>query len=282
MPRKIVKHSSTYEADHSKSKNFLMIKPKLCCPDYVSFHRLKGKNAVITSAQDRVGMAVAIAFAKEGANLILIYHHAKYEKSMLDLSNYLKSFGVQVTLIKSSTFDEYKCKKLFQQIFKKVGSIDLLINNFPINNKPEDNDSHYLLKKTDTLKIQSLFILGKICDEYMSNNGVVINTTSICAYSQPDQLVFYSAMKAAVKEYTKELHTMFEYYDKKLRVNGITTGFIWSDLIPEVLEDYETLPLHFKSLQPRHPYEIAPLFVFLASNESTIISGETLNATTKK
>ena len=277
MPKRIVVKENVVREKATSRQNYLTIKPKICCNNYQSYRRLENQLAVITAAHDRISKAVAIAYAKEGADLVLIYHHARYEAELLELKSYLETYGRKIHLIKSSTFDEYKCKKLFEQIVKKFGEIDILVNNFPIYHKIEEMDSHYLLKKNDTLKIQSLFTLGKLAHEYLLPNGVIINTASVCAYSQPDQLVFYSAMKAAIKEYTQEMHSMLEYYEKKIRVNGITTGFVWSDTSPEMVEGYENLPLHFKSIRPMHPCDIVPLFVFLASKESTIISGETLN-----
>lgn len=282
MPKKVILQTQVPNTSTiQESKNFLIIKPQICCPEYHSFQRLESKTAVITSAHDRVSKAVAIAYAKEGADLVLIYHHSKYEHEMEELKAYLGTIGSKVHCIKSSTFDEYKCRKLFDQIMRKVDKIDVLVNNFPISNKIDPSEGHYLLKKNDTLKIQSLFIIGKLAHEYVSPHGVVINSASVCAYSQPDQLMFYSAMKAAIQEYTKEMHAMMEYYEKNIRVNGITTGFIWNDVPPENLGNYEELPLHLKSIKPKHPYEIVPLFVFLASKESTIISGESLNASSK-
>lgn len=282
MPKKVILETHVpSKVSIQDSKNFLIIKPQICCPEYHSFRRLESKTAVITSAHDRISKSVAIAYAKEGADLVLIYHHSNYEQEIEELKVYLKTIGSKVHCIKSSTFDEYKCKKLFEQIVRKVGKIDVLVNNFPISNKTNTSEGHYLLKKNDTLKIQSLFIIGKLAHEYVAPHGVVINSASVCAYSQPDQLMFYSAMKAAIQNYTKEMHSMMNYYEKNIRVNGITTGFIWNDVPLENLKNYEELPLHFKSIKPKHPYEIVPLFVFIASKEATIISGESLNASSK-
>lgn len=238
---------------------------------------LSERNVVITATEYGVGKAVALAFAKEGANIVMVYHHDKQERELDQYVKKIKSLGRKVWLFRSSIFEEFKCRKLLENIIKKVQRIDIVVNIFPILNKAHE-ETHYLLKKNDTLKIQGLFTMGRLAPEYLDTNGVIINSTYICSYAQPEQLAFFSAMKAAIKNYTMEMHRMLPLYKKNLRSNGITAGFIWTESVPDFLPDYNAAPQEISAVAPMHPYEVAPLLVFLARKEAAMISGETLDA----
>lgn len=253
------------------------IQPKYEHEDYVGTGALSDRNVVITATEHGVGKAVALAFAKEGANIVMVYHHEKHEKELSTLAKRIQNFGKKVWLFRSCTFEEFKCRKLLENILKKTQRIDVVVNIFPILNKAQE-ETHYLLKKSDTLKIQGLFTMGRVAPEYLDTNGIIINSTYICSYAQPDQLAFFSAMKAAIKNYTMEMHRMLPLYKKNLRSNGITAGFIWTETLPDALPDYDTASQELSAVAPMHPYEVAPLFVFLARKEAAMISGETLDA----
>lgn len=272
-------HEVSTPIDTVKATNaFMKISPKYYAEEYSSHNKLHNKNVVITAADNGVSKAIAFAFAKEGANIALIYNHQSKEKEVKGLVKKIEDIGRKVWLFKSCTFDEFKCKRLLQNVLKKIDSIDVLINTFPIYNKKSSETGHYLLRKTDTLKIQSLFTIGKIAPEFMSQSGVIINSGTLCAYAEPDQLVFYSALKAAIKNYTHEMNRYISLNKHNLRINGITTGFIWSETLPDALPDYEHLPVNIDSSVPLHPYEVAPLYVFLASDDARSIAGQTIDA----
>jgi len=256
----------------------MKITPQYTTDEYKGTDKLLDKSVVVTASDNGVGKAVSIAFAKEGADIIMVYNHLNYEKEVKKTVKLIEKLGRKVWLFKSSTFDEFKCKRLFENILKKVPKIDILVNTFSISNKQETQTGHYLLRKNDSLKIQSLFTLGRLAPEYLAPNGIIINSATLCAYAQPDQLIFYAALKAAVKTYTYEMNKMLALTKKSLRINGITTGFIWSDSLPDELPHYSSLPTNINSAAPMHPYEVAPLYVFIASKESKSIAGETLDA----
>jgi len=256
----------------------MKITPQYTTDEYKGSEKLLDKSVVVTASDNGVGKAVSIAFAKEGADIIMVYNHLNYEKEVKKTVKLIEKLGRKVWLFKSSTFDEFKCKRLFENILKKVPKIDILVNTFSISNKQETQTGHYLLRKNDSLKIQSLFTLGRLAPEYLATNGIIINSATLCAYAQPDQLIFYAALKAAVKTYTYEMNKMLALTKKSLRINGITTGFIWSDSLPDELPHYSSLPTNINSAAPMHPYEVAPLYVFIASKESKSIAGETLDA----
>ncbi len=258
--------------------SFMKITPKYTSDDYEGTGKLIDKSIVVTASDNGVGKAVSIAFAKEGADIIMVYNHLKHEKEVKKTVKIIEKLGRKVWLFKSCTVDEFKCKKLFESILKKVSKIDILVNTFSISNKKDSDSGHYLLRKNDTLKIQSLFTLGRLAPDYLTPNGIIINSATLCAYAQPDQLIFYSALKAAIKTYTQEMNRMLSLTKNSLRINGITTGFIWSDTLPDELPNYENLPTNINSVTPMHPYEVAPLYVFIASKESKSIAGETLDA----
>lgn len=267
----------TESETHTSIQPTFNIQPRYEPEVYNATDALSERNVVITATEYGVGKAVALAFAKEGANIIMVYQHDKHEKELGQFAAKIKSLGRKVWLFRSFIFEEFKCRKLLESIIKKVQRIDIVVNIFPILNKAQE-EMHYLLKKSDTLKIQGLFTMGRLAPEYLDTNGVIINSTYICSYAQPDQLAFFSAMKAAIKNYTMEMHRMLPLYQKNLRSNAVTAGFIWTESVPDSLPDYNAAPQEMSAVAPMHPYEIAPLFVFLARKEAAMISGETLDA----
>lgn len=277
MKKELSTNASQATAE-SNISSFMKIKPRYSTDEYTGNGRLTDKYVVVTASDNGIGKAVSIALAKEGADIIMVYNHQKHEKGLRDILKIIEKIGRKVWLFKSCTFEEFKCRKLFENIIKKVKRIDIIINTFPIYHKNEAESGHYLLRKNDTLKIQSLFTLGRIAPEYIAADGVIINSATLCAYAQPDQLIFYSALKAAIKNYTYEMNRMLSLAKNNIRINGLTTGFIWTDILPESLPKYDNLPLGIQSVAPMHPYEVAPLYVFLASEEARPIAGETLDA----
>ena len=273
MKKEVPFESAPVTLSESEISSFMRITPQYTTDDYQGAEKLLNKSIVVTASDNGVGKAVSIAFAKEGADIIMVYNHLKQEKEVRKTVQIIEKVGRKVWLFKSSTFDEFKCKRLFENILKKVSRIDILVNTFSISNKRDDEGGHYLLRKNDSLKIQSLFTLGRLAP-----NGIIINSATLCAYAQPDQLIFYAALKAAVKTYTYEMNKMLALTKKSLRINGITTGFIWSDTLPDELPNYNNLPSNINSAAPMHPWEVAPLYVFIASKESKSIAGETLDA----
>lgn len=278
MNKKVPLKSNQEDCMGSAINGFMRIIPQYSSDTYQATGKLTNKNAIVTAGDNGVGKAVSIAFAQEGADIVLIYSHQKYEKEIKKIVRTIEHLGRKVWLFKSCTFDEFKCKQLFDKITKQVKKIDILVNTFSVTNKKDSETGHYLLRKNDTLKIQSLFTMGRIAPEYIAPNGVIINSATLCAYAQPDQLIFYSALKTAVKAYTQEMNRMLSLAKNSLRINGITTGSIWSDNFPDALPNYESLPFNINSMAPMHPYEVAPLYVFMASDESKPIAGETLDA----
>lgn len=254
----------------------MKIKPKYITDTYKGTNKLLNKYAVISLGDNGVAKAVSIAFAKEGAHVVLVYNHHKYESEIKAVAKIIERLGRKVWIIKACTFEEFKCKRLFENILKKVKKIDILVNMFAISNKKDSETGHYLLRKNDTLKLQSLFTLGRIAPEFMAQNGIIINSATFCSYALPDQLIFYSTLKAAIKTYSQEMNRVLSATKRKLRINGITTGLIWTPYLPTKLPEHDTATT--QTLAPLHPYEVAPLFVFVASDEAKSIAGETLDA----
>ena len=278
MKKEILTEETAKVQAVNEINSFMKITPQYSNDAYKGSGKLNNKKAIITASDNGIGKAVSIAFAKEGADIVMVYNHENYAKEIKSIGKMIEKLGRKVWIFKSCTFDEFKCKRLFESISKKVKEIDILVNTFAISHKKESETGHYLLRKNDTFKIQSLFTLGRLAPEYISPNGIIINSATVCAYAQPDQLIFYSALKAAIKTYTQEMNRMLSITKNSLRINGITTGFIWSESFPDTLPNYENLPNTINSVAPMHPYEVAPLYVFIASEESKPIAGETLDA----
>lgn len=278
MEKEISLQAATKIFGNVSAQANMKIKPKYSTDAYKGTNKLLNKYAVISLGDNGVAKAVSIAFAKEGAHVVLVYNHHKYESEIKAVAKIIERLGRNVWIIKACTFEEFKCKRLFESILKKVKKIDILVNMFAISNKKDSETGHYLLRKNDTLKLQSLFTLGRIAPEFMAQNGIIINSATLCSYALPDQLIFYAALKAAIKTYSQEMNRILSVTKRKLRVNGITTGLIWTPHLPTEVTQYNHTSNTMQALAPLHPYEVAPLYVFIASDEAKAIAGETLDA----
>ncbi len=240
--------------------------------------KLKNKVALISGGDSGIGKAVAVLFAKEGAEIAIAYLSETNEAA--STAAYIKeNYGKDCMLIKGDLGKENHCKQAVNKLIKKFGKIDILINNAALhyeNKKLEDITSAELLKTFQT-NIISFFYLTQAVLPYMKKNAAIVNTSSVTAYRGSAQLIDYAATKGAIVSFTRSLATSL--LDKGIRVNGVAPGPVWTPLIPstfskaEVAKHGSTAPMK-RSAQP---VEIAPCYLFLACDDSSYITGQFLH-----
>lgn len=245
-------------------------------PNYIGSNKLQNKVAIITGGDSGIGRAVAIYFAKEGANVAIVYYNehedANYTKQ------YIETLGRQCLLISGDLKDPCFSKKIANQVISTFGKIDILVNNAGVQyqqKKLEDisNEQFDFTLKTN---IYSMFYLTKEVLPYM-NSGSIINTTSITAfYGEPD-LIDYVTSKGAIIGFTRALATNLA--TKGIRVNAVSPGVFWTPLQPACWEPNKIPTLGSDSDMKRmaNPYEIAPAYVYLASDDSSYTTGEIIH-----
>jgi NAD(P)-dependent dehydrogenase (short-subunit alcohol dehydrogenase family) len=252
-------------------------RPRAEDPNYLGSGKLQDKVAIITGGDSGIGRAVAIAFAKEGADCVIVYlnEHSDAEESQRQV----EEEGRECLLISGDIGDEVFCQNVVRQTLEKFHKIDILVNN-AAEQHPQDsieNISSEQLEKTFRTNIFGMFYLVKAAMPNLRSDATIINTTSVTAYRGSSHLLDYSSTKGAIVSFTRSLSQNLA--SKGIRVNAVAPGPIWTPLIPSTFPAEEAanfgkdVPLG----RAGQPEEIAPSFVFLASDDSSYMTGQVLH-----
>jgi NAD(P)-dependent dehydrogenase (short-subunit alcohol dehydrogenase family) len=247
---------------------------------YRGLGRLKGQTAVITGGDSGIGRAVALAFAREGAD-VLISYLSEEEPDAQETAQVVEDAGKKAIKVPGDISEEAQCQAVVQRAVDEFGKIDVLVNNAAHQMTVDGiaNISTELLDRTFKTNIYAMFWLVKAALPHMPEGGSIINVCSIQAYQPSPTLLPYSATKGAIITFTKGLAQEVIQYG--LRANSVAPGPVWTPIIPasmpgETVSQFGgTNPVG----RPAQPAELAPAFVFLASQESSFVNGETLGVT---
>lgn len=248
---------------------------------YKGADRLKGRKAVITGGDSGIGRAVAIAFAREGADVAISYLPAE-EVDAKETLKYIEEAGSKGILIPGDIRNEAFCKELVEKANKELGGIDILVNNAAKQvfvGEFEDLTSEQF-QETFTTNVFAMFWITKAALPYLPEGASIINTTSIQSYQPSPGLLDYASTKGAITAFTKSLAKML--IEKGIRVNAVAPGPIWTPLQPSKGQPQEKLEQFGANVplgRPGQPAEVAPAFVFLASQESSYITAEVIGVT---
>ena len=248
---------------------------------YEGSGRLEGRKALITGADSGIGRAVAIAYAREGADVAITYLPSEQEDAD-EVMKVLDAIGRKVVAIPGDLSDEAFCKQLIKQASDELGGLDILVNNAGKQLYVDDilELETAQLEATFRVNIFAMFWLIKAALPTMPKGASIINTTSIQAYQPSEGLLDYAATKAAIANFTHGLAKQLA--PKGIRVNGVAPGPIWTPLQPSYGQPMEKL-VQFGQATPLgragQPAELAPAYVFLASQESSYTTGEIIGVT---
>ncbi len=239
--------------------------------------KLKGKTAIITGGDSGIGRAVAVSFAKEGANVVIVYlnEHSDAEETAGAVAKY----GGESLLIATDISEDGNCKDIVTKTLERFGAIDILINNAGMHYPQEriEDISVEQLRVTFEVNIFSLFYLCRHALPHMKPGSAIVNTASITAYRGNEELIDYASTKGAVVAFTRSLSQSLA--DKGIRVNGVAPGPVWTPLIPASFSPDKVAEFGKDTAIGRvaQPFEIAPSFVFLASEDASYMTGQMLH-----
>ncbi len=247
---------------------------------YQGLGRLTGKVALITGGDSGIGKAVAIAFAREGADILLSYLPEE-EQDASDTAEWVEKAGRNVVKVPGDLQQEEHCTNIVDRAFKEFGKLDLLVNvaAFQMTHDKIEEFTTEEFDRTFKTNVYALFWLSRAALPRMKAGSVILNTASIQAYDPSPNLLPYAATKSAIVSMTK---TLSEIGMKQgVRTNAVAPGPVWTPLIPATMpeEKVKKFGQDTSFERPAQPVEIAPIFVFLASNEARFVTGEVYGVT---
>jgi NAD(P)-dependent dehydrogenase (short-subunit alcohol dehydrogenase family) len=243
--------------------------------------RLEGKRALVTGGDSGIGRAVAIAFAREGADVVLAYLPEE-EADGQETARWVKEAGRTAITVPGDIQDESHCQALVARTVDELGGLDVLVNNaayqMAIEGGIEDLTTEQLLRTYRT-NIFAMFWLCRAAVPHLEPGASIINVSSIQAYDPSPPLIDYASTKAAIVNFTKSLSQQLA--ERGVRVNSVAPGPIWTPLIPATMPEQKVDKFGQETPLGRagQPAELAPAFVFFASQESSYVTGEVLAVT---
>lgn len=251
--------------------------PEVIRESYKGSDKLKDKVALITGGDSGIGRAVAVHFAREGADVAILYLNE--DKDAKDTKKMIEKEGRKCLIIAGDIGDEAFCQKAVKKAVKELGKLNILVNNAAEQHEQTDlkDITAEQLQRTFQTNIFGMFYTTKAALEHLQEGSSIINTTSVTSYRGSEHLMDYASTKGAITSFTRSLSGNLA--EKKIRVNGVAPGPIWTPLIPasfdadKVKEFGKDVPLK----RPGQPSEVAPAYVFLASDDASYITGQIIH-----
>ncbi len=267
-PKKFPSQSQSQPGEEHKMKP----QPEIIRSNYKGSNKLKGKVAFITGGDSSIGRSVAVHFAREGASVAIVYLEENADAQ--ETKRMVEEEGGSCLILEGDLKDAAFCKKSIASCIKKFKKLNILVNNAAVQ-FPKDRleqISEKQLEKTFRTNIFAYFYIAKAALPYLKKGDVIINTSSVTAYRGSDHLMDYASTKGAIVSFTRSLSSNLA--SKGIRVNGVAPGPIWTPLIPATFDDITDFGQDTPMGRAGQPSEVGPAYVFLASEDSSYITGQ--------
>ena len=252
-------------------------KPIFDNPNYKGSGKLKDKVAIITGGDSGLGRAAAVAFAKEGAKLVIVYYDEHEDAEFT--KRYIENLGGEVIIMSGDISNKNFCKEIVKRTLERFGKIDVLVNNAGVQFQQDrlEDICDEQFDRTMKVNIYGMFYLTRETLPYLKSGASIINLSSVTTFKGEPQLIDYVTTKGAIVGFTRSLARNLAL--KNIRVNAIAPGFYWTPLQPAcwVKEKIPSLGADAAMARGAMPYEIAPTYVFLASDDSSYVTGQVLH-----
>ncbi len=252
-------------------------KPIFDNPNYKGSGKLKDKVAIITGGDSGLGRACAVAFVKEGAKVVIPYYNEHIDAEFT--KRYIEKLGGKCLLLSGDISKKEFCQKIVRETLNKFGKIDILVNNAGVQYQADTltDISDEQFEWTMKVNVYGMFYLTKEVLPYLKSGSSIINLSSITTFYGDPQLIDYVTTKGAIVGFTRALARNLAL--KNIRVNAIAPGFFWTPLQPAcwVKEKIPSLGCNSAMARGAMPYELAPTFVFLASDDSSYMTGQVIH-----
>ena len=247
-------------------------------PRYPGSGRLKGKVGIVTGGDSGIGRAVAVLFAREGADIVI--SHLEEEEDAMATAEIVEDEGARAVTIAGDIGERDHCKEIVDLAIRKFGRLDILVNNAGEQHPDKDvtEITRKQLKRTFQTNVYGMFYMVQAAMPFLRRGAAIINCTSVTMYEGAGELLDYSATKGAITAFTRSLSQNLA--EKGIRVNGVAPGPIWTPLNPCGGASEEQLATFGQSTpmgRPGQPNEVAPCFLFLACEDSSYMTGQVLH-----
>jgi len=251
--------------------------PKYDAPWYKGSEKLKGKTAIITGGDSGIGRSISILYAREGANVVIVYIHN--DKDAEDTKKLVEKEGGKCLTYKGDVGKKNICEQIVKKTVDTFGGLDILVNHAGLQFKEEEftNITEENLRRTFEANVFSQFFMSQAALPHLKEGSSIINTSSVNSFKGNAKLLDYSSTKGANTAFTYSLSGNLA--EKGIRVNQVAPGPIWTPLIPATMgatfEEFNKTQVPMKRCG--QPEEVAPAYVFLASQDASYITGQTIH-----
>lgn len=266
-----------HQPQHPGNQERMNPKPVTYDDSYIGTNKLKDMVAIVTGGDSGIGQAIAIIYAKEGANIVVPYFTESGDAN--ETARIVQQTGRRCVLVKCDLRQEQSAREVVDTTLREFGKIDILVNNIAVQypqNSIEDITAEQL-DNTFKTDIYSYFFMTKAVLPHLKAGSAIINTTSVTAYKGSTDLIDYSATKGAIVSFTRSLSLSLA--QREIRVNAVAPGPVWTPLIPSSFspEKVEQFGSDVPMQRAAQPVEIAPAYVYLASKDSSFVTGQVMH-----